>query len=441
MREAKAGWSQIEITPPLGLPMGGRGSRFTPGAEVLDPLLAQALVLEDSTGERLLWISMDMIGMSYHATSELRLELVAATGIAFDAIVINASHTHSGPMTGFEGYATLESKPEAMQAYESSLIPRTVRMVHEAMDRLVPAKVRVHRGQSDIGINRRRRDESGHFGMGPDPDGMYNRELWVLDIAAGDDRCIVFSYGCHPVLVYGYAYDGISADWPGVCRNRLQEVLGPRVQAQFIQGLAGNVRPRQVADLQQGVFRKPTSAEDHVEAGGKLAEDVLSALGEEGELLALDLAAVADFARVPRDQSKVLPLAHWHALATSDDELSRNVGAYWVERLRSGPPLVRVVPWAIGRMRLAQGHQIVWMAGEPLAEWLGHLRRWLEDENLVAWGYCQDGRCYMPTDEVIPEGGYEVIPSNTYNKSGPAPFAPGINAVVRQALLDLRWRG
>ena len=67
--------------------MGGRGSRFTPGAEVLDPLLAQALVLEDSTGERLLWISMDMIGMSYHATSELRLELVAATDIV-------AEHKH-----------------------------------------------------------------------------------------------------------------------------------------------------------------------------------------------------------------------------------------------------------------------------------------------------------------------------------------------------------
>ncbi len=38
----KAGWAHIDITPPLGLPMGGRGSRFTPGAEVIDPLLAQA---------------------------------------------------------------------------------------------------------------------------------------------------------------------------------------------------------------------------------------------------------------------------------------------------------------------------------------------------------------------------------------------------------------
>ena len=60
----KAGWAQIDITPPLGLPMGGRGSRFTPGAEVIDPLLAQALVVADDAGRRLLVISLDMIGMS-----------------------------------------------------------------------------------------------------------------------------------------------------------------------------------------------------------------------------------------------------------------------------------------------------------------------------------------------------------------------------------------
>ena len=130
----------------------------------------------------MLWVSMDMIGMSYHATAEFRYELMAATGIPFDAIVINASHTHSGPMTGFEGYATLQPKPEQMQVYETGLIAKTVLMAHEAIARLAPAKVSVHRGLSDIGINRRRRDPAGQMGMGPDPEGFYNRDLWLLDV-------------------------------------------------------------------------------------------------------------------------------------------------------------------------------------------------------------------------------------------------------------------
>ena len=435
----KAGWAQIDITPPLGLPMGGRGSRFTPGAEVIDPLLAQALVVADDAGRRLLVISLDMIGMSYHATSELRFELMAATGIGFDAIVVNASHTHSGPMTGFEGYATFKAKPRQMQAYEDDVVARTVLLAQEALARLAPAEVWVCRGMSDIGINRRRRDAEGNMGMGPDPDGAYNRDLWVLDVRAGEGRYVAFSYGCHPVLVYGYAWDGISADWPGVCRRRLAEAIGPNAQAQFIQGLAGNVRPRQVADLEQGIFRKPTTAQDHVAAGGQIAADVLAAL-EDGEQVALDLAAAADFALLPRDADRVLPLEHWQALAGQADELNRHVGAYWADRLQNGPPPAKVVPWSIGLVRLARGHAIAWMAGEPLAEWLGLLREWLDDENLIAWGYCQDGRCYMPTDEIIPQGGYEVIPSNTYNKSGPAPFAAGIDEVARRAFVALAAR-
>jgi hypothetical protein len=65
MTQAKAGWAEIEITPPLGLPMGGRGPRFTPGASVLDPLMAGAVLLEDDRGRRQLWISLDLIGLGY----------------------------------------------------------------------------------------------------------------------------------------------------------------------------------------------------------------------------------------------------------------------------------------------------------------------------------------------------------------------------------------
>ncbi len=65
------------------------------------------------------------------------------------------------------------------------------------------------------------------------------------------------------------------------------------------------------------------------------------------------------------------------------------------------------------------------------------LRNWFDDEEMIAFGYCQDGRGYMPTDAVIAEGGYEVIQSNTYNTTGPGPFAPGIDEAARRAFLAL----
>ena len=215
---ARAGWSQIDATPPLGLPMGGRGPRFSPGAELIDSLAAQVVVVEDGKGARTLWMSIDMIGMAWPQTSGFRQELSAMTGIPFEAIVINFSHTHSGPMSGFEGYATTKEKPAELAAYESDLLARCTKMTLEAVDRLQDVTVHIHRGASAIGINRRRRNADGSMDMGPNPDGFYNPDLWLMNLVAtsGDDRCVLFNYGCHPVMVYGFAWDGVSADWPAM---------------------------------------------------------------------------------------------------------------------------------------------------------------------------------------------------------------------------------
>ncbi len=434
MAAVKAGWAQFDSTPPLGLPMGGRGPRFSPGTEILDPLVAQAVVIEDQKGYRTLWISIDMIGMTWHRTSRLRCELAAITGIPFEAIVVNFSHTHSGPMSGFEGYATTATKPKALEAYETDLLSRTVKMVLKAIETMQPVGVCVHRGTSEIGINRRRRNADGSMGMGPNPDGYMNRDLWVMDLVAGDGRCVLFNYGCHPVMVYGFAWDSISADFPGVCRNRLVETLGPNTHAQFIQGLAGNIRPRRLAGLD--AFRKATPR-DVAATGAQLADDVLSAMRAGGEFLDLDLNCVSGFALAPRDGKAIPPLAHWEALAKSEAELERNLGAYWVARLSSGIPPARFLPWAVGLIQLAEKHTIAWLGNEVVAEWLPLLRTWLNDPNLIAWGYCQDGRNYMPTDTLIPEGGYEVDRANNYTQAGPGPFRIGIDEVAKKAFLDL----
>jgi neutral ceramidase len=438
MAAARAGWAEIDSTPPLGLPMGGRGPRFAPGVEVLDPLAAQVVMLEDAKGARTLWMSIDMIGMAWPQTGGFRQELSALTGIPFEAIVINFSHTHSGPMSGFDGYATTKQKPTELQAYEDDLVARCMKMTLDAVDRMREVRITVCRGTSEIGINRRLRGPDGKMGIGPNPDGHLNRDLWVLDIESvtDDERCVLFNYGCHPVMVYGFAWDGISADWPGVCRNRLLEQLGPRTHTQFIQGTAGNVRPRRLADFESKAFRKSTP-EDVTATGNEIAADVLAALSESREQVYLDLACGSGFAMTPRNHSNLPDLAYWETLAESDEELGQNLGAYWSERLKSGIPPVKYLPWSVGLIRLAPRHNIVWLGNEVLGEWLPLLREWLDDPALVAWGYCQDGRNYMPTDALIHEGGYEVEKANTYSKNGPGPVTVGINAAVKEAYMKL----
>jgi len=438
-KTARAGWATADITPPLGLPMGGRGTRYTPGAEVLDPLLMHALVLEDAVGERMLWLSLDMIGLSWTMSARFRHELAAQTGIAFALIVLNFSHTHSGPMSGFEDYATERPKPVEMETYEAGLIGKAVALAHDALRLLAPATVRWHRGSSQIGINRRARDEEGQMGLRPNADGHYNADLWALDIRAAEaGRCLAFSHGCHPVIVYGYAWDAISADFPGVCRRALQEALGEDTHVQFFQGLAGNVRPRLLANLERGKFDKGT-ADSPIAVGQELARDVLAALAAEGAALELELGAASTWVMAERDR-EFWPLAHWQELADSADEMQRELGQYWSRRYSDGLPPVRAVPWEMGLLQLSTAYRIAFFSGEVLGEWLPLLRAWLKDNKLVAWAYCQDGRGYMPTDALLAEGGYEVLNSNHYNKSGPGPFKKGLDAQVKRAFLDLEYQ-
>jgi hypothetical protein len=211
------------------------------------------------------------------------------------------------------------------------------------------------------------------------------------------------------------------------------------VHTQFIQGLAGNVRPRVVADFAAGRFRTPTS-EDPLGAGRELSANITGLLGADGEPVELNLRAAAGWFLAPKDLSRVPPIEHWESLSadsaadplrsgskSSEDELTSSLVGYWTSRLRSGIPPARAVSIGIGLMQIAEGHRIAWISGEVLAEWMGHLRNWMNDPKLMVWGYCQDGRGYLPTDEILHEGGYEVDRSNNYSKTGPGRFAKGVN--------------
>lgn len=438
---ARAGWAEIEITPPLGLPMGGRGPRFTPGAEVLDPLMAQALVLEDGVGRRQIWISLDLIGLDYGRSAALRRDLAALTGADYESVVLNFAHVHSGPMTSFHKYPAMIPEPSLLRRYQAALRRAVLALAAEALARLQPVAVRLHRGASDVGVNRRRRNAEGEMVMGPNPDGLYNSDLWVLDLQAtgGVDRYVVFNYGCHPVIVYGFAWDGISAGYPGVTRRQLQAQLGENVRSQFIQGLAGNIRPRVLADVEAGAFRK-SKPEDVVEAGGALARDVTAALATPGLPLELALGAATGWISPRRDMDRTPDLAHWQAMAQGENELSRNVGGYWAQRMTSGQPLVAAEPMEIGLVQLAPACRAAWISAEPVAEWLGHLRAWLDDPGLTAWGYCQSVTTYLPTDALLVEGGYEVVNANWYSVQGPGPFAAGLDALVARGFGALARR-
>jgi hypothetical protein len=435
-----AGWAEVDITPPLGIALGGRAGPVTKANKVMDPLYAQLLLLKDAKGAGFILVSFDVIGLPHDLSDRIRADLVHETGVSWDLIVLNASHTHSGPYTLRSLMAGVGPAPKIEVDYFDSLEEKIISAVREASKTLKPARVEVFEGKSDVGINRRGKNEQGERSIRPDPTGPYDDKLWVLRVTpvnSDSAPAVIFSYACHPVLVYGHNFAAISADFPGAARRALRESLGTNAHVQFVQGFAGNIRPRVVADLEKNKFRTSTP-QDVQRAGTDLANAALAAMKGKGTELTLDLVGAEDRPFLPRD--KPPPRQNYEKMRTQAMATTNNyliaVSDYWLEHYDTGEGFARGDEWSLGLIRLSEKQWIVHSGGEPCIEWRGKMAHWLEPLNIVTWGYSQEAKSYLPTESLLPEGGYEVLESNRARLSTPAPYAPGIEAAIRDSLLQ-----
>jgi len=428
---ALAGFGEIDITPPVGIELGGRGCGSEASVGVLDSLFADVTVLKDVKANRLVMVSLDLVGMPVWWSKQLRSDIAGKLGVPLDHVIVNCSHTHSGPMMYREAMAACgQARPNERQTL-LEMARKVTGLCFKTAARLAPVSVYVHQGECDIGIARRGK---GAYDMKPCPDGPSDRSVWILRFVSrsGKLRAVLFSYACHPVIVKDSAPRMISADYPGTARQKIRAVLGRSVHTQFLQGPGGNLRPRCLADIEHRVFRKPEPA-DLDDTGRKLSDAVVAGIARGGRPLSLRIAARmerVDLARgAPPAKSLYEDIARDHSGYLAD------AARYWLEQLKRGDPAEKVSRWPVGVIRLARDQWIVYLAGEPVVQWATHVRVWFGDTPVAVLGYTQEVFGYLPVDEMLDQDVYEVRSSNYFRVGTCAPFACGLNAAVRRSVL------
>src|SRR5204862_7034194 len=144
-----------------------------------------------------------------------------------------------------------------------------------------------------------------------------------------------------------------------------------------------------------------------------LAEAVLEAIKKQGDALKLDLAGASDRLFLPRGEPpprEYYEKLRTNAVATTNRFLTA-VSDYWLERYDSRSGFARGDAWSLGLIRLAQNQWIVHSGGEPCVEWRGKINAWLAPLRIVTFGYSQEAKSYLPTEELLPAGGYEGLGS------------------------------
>jgi len=231
MNQLNAGVAVVNITPPVGVDMTGFG-RSSPAVGIHDELYARALVLsnEDTT---LALITSDLLALDFDIIQRLREQIQEQWQIPPEQVMINSSHTHSGPATITTPLGKLEPN------YIEVLIKKMVGAVQMAYQKQEPAHMDWGRQQVQVGINRREKRDDGKMVLGVNPEGPvadYVDVLRVGSAASGQPMGILFSHAAHPVAVGGLQF---SADYPGYA-VRVIEQIEPGI-AMFAQGCCGNI--------------------------------------------------------------------------------------------------------------------------------------------------------------------------------------------------------
>ena len=422
----KAGAASAKITPETMMWMAGYAARTKPAEGVELDLFAKALAVEDESGGRWVLLTMDLIGVP----RSVRLQVAEATskqfGLAPERLVLNASHTHSGPELRTErSFATADPAKHEREAaaYSDKLQDTLVRLVGEAIGRLEPVTLDYAHARCGFSMNRRTPNGAGGYDNFPNPDGPVDQTVPVLRVArveGGKEVAIVFGYNCHCTTL---GHQKFSGDYAGYAQQYL-ESAHPGSVALFMNGCSGdqNPYPRRTMELAQAHGRSLSTA---VEAALTTKLKPLS-----GKI---------------RSSYREIPLAY-HAVPTREqlseqansrvkleaDHAKRLLG--WLDKKGSLPA---DYPYPVQVTRLGDDLTWVMLGGEVVIDYATRLKRELKDPVVWASGYSNDVMAYIPSQRVWKEGGYEAGDAMKWG-THPSRWSERAEEQIISTVLDLR---
>jgi hypothetical protein len=256
----KAGFAERDITPEIGMESpGGYGKSFH--RSIHDPCKVRAAVFDDGQSKVAI-VGIDAIGIRRDTVQKVRKAIAEKTGIAPEAILIGASHSHSsGPVAWIKPGEFDKASPLVQKlAYEQStnvdlkylsrVEQALIDAVSSAHDGRVAARAGVGRGLEDtVAFNRRFRMRDGrevtHPGLGnPEivaPAGPVDPEVGVVGAWDAKDPnkllgCTV-NFACHATTSPG----GASANYIYYLEKAIQGYYGKDAVVVFLAGASGDV--------------------------------------------------------------------------------------------------------------------------------------------------------------------------------------------------------
>lgn len=430
-----AGFARVDMTPPLGTPMMGVGiSMARLSQTVHDPLYVRALYVEHD-GEPALIVGFDLCFISRDIADRFKGALARTTGLHPRSVLLNASHTHAGPAVGV--YFDMRFAPPPADFYDQ-LEAATVKAAQGAIATARPARLKAGASRSNIPVSRRLW-RNNQIDAAPNLNGVVHDALpmCLFEDNSGRPICLLFSISTHPVAARG---TDMTADYPGFAMHRIDAYLGAPCSL-FVQGTAGDSRPRQLIQVEEWNWKSTIA--DAEATGEVLAQEVIAGLERLRPSDRLHVrSAIVDTRwpiQVPSRAEIEAERKKYHGDLTTVDGLRGAIVELQLKLLDQGR-LPTSIPVMFQAVQLAEDIRIVAMQGEPVAAHGNTIdAAFPAGGTTFALGYTNGDAAYLPTSQMLDEGGYET--NSLWEFAYPGTFAKGIEQIIQDALSKLKSAG
>lgn len=404
----RAGAAKVDVTPAHPIRLNGFGSRRAESEGVYQKVYARALALHDGTAPAVL-LAVDVLGMPADLYDALAARLAKSAGLPKDRLAVTTTHTHTGPMlTGANptlfGVPIPPEHQKNIDGYTPVFLDGLERAALGALKDLKPARLEWGVGTATFAANRR-------AGGGPT-----DHDLPVLLVRepGGKVRCVYVAYACHAVTL---SLNQLGGDWPGFAAAAVEDDHPGAVALVGI-GCGADQNPR------SGVTGGNLEAA-RVQ-GREIAAEVRRLAGQKITPVTSSLIARSTTLDLPLAE---LPTrAQWEEKAKRGDAVGHHARVN-LARLDRGEKLPTSVPYPVQTWAFGDALAMVHLPGEVVVDYSKRLKAELDGGRLWVAAYANNAPCYIPSERVLKEGGYEGGNAMIYYDL-PVPFKPGLEDAI-----------
>jgi neutral ceramidase len=389
----KAGVAKLNITPKTPMWLAGYGSRTHPSDGTLHDLWAKALVFEDASGNKAVLITTDLVGIPKGISDEIRNQLQKRYGLSKAQIILNSSHTHSGPVLEnalSDIYPLDADQLRRVSDYSRQFEKGVVDLVGKALKSMEPVQLFSFNGVARFQVNRRNNQETTLVRQ-TELKGPNDPAVPVIKVVdnKGNLKAIAFGYACHPTVLDLYKWSG---DFPGFAQIELEKEH-PGTVALFFQGTGAdqNPLPRRTIPLAQ-------------QYGRELAAAVERVLQEDMRKLTPEITAVYAEPELPIATPDSPELLEKMAAQQPANYQARWAGRV-LAKMKAGEKLTTSYPFPMQVWKLGE-QPILTFGGETVVHYSNEMKR-LFGHDIFVMGYTNDVMSYIPSSVILQEGGYE----------------------------------